>query len=309
MINVLSVCDGMAGARIALDKLGFTPVNYYASEIDKYTIKVALDNYPDITQLGDINEISEGELKELPAIDLVVAGTPCINLSRVVAGRDSFATGLEGEYSSLFFRFADVLNWIKKNNNPEVNFLLENVTGMTDEDKKIITDILGVESREINSRVFSAQDRSRYYWTNLEPIPLPVESDEVLGDIMMSKEEVDVLEENSRMNFWYDESFTLHKGQRVVAILDINGHDILKRVYDPSYKSPTLTGCTGGNHQKKVLQEGKPRKLTPVEYERLQTVPDGYTEAVSNTRRYDMLGSGFTVDVICHLLKPLKGVI
>ena len=74
---------------------------------------------------------------------------------------------------------------------------------------------------------------------------------------------------------------------------------------NPKYKCHTLTTCGGGNTQKKVMDNGRPRKLTPVEYERLQTLPDNYTDSVSDTARYTMLGNGWTVDVIAHILKSI----
>ena len=70
-------------------------------------------------------------------------------------------------------------------------------------------------------------------------------------------------------------------------------------------KSATLTCCRGGNLQKKVFQDGKCRKLTPLEYERLQTVPDNYTLGVSDSQRYNMLGNGWTVDVIAHIFSKI----
>ena len=56
---------------------------------------------------------------------------------------------------------------------------------------------------------------------------------------------------------------------------------------------------------KKVLDNGIPRKLTPIEYERLQGLPDNYTDCVSTTARYTSLGNGWTVDVIAHIFSFL----
>ena len=86
----------------------------------------------------------------------------------------------------------------------------------------------------------------------------------------------------------------------------LNGHDVLKRVYDKDGKSPTLNTCGGGNREPKISLGNKQwRKLTPLECERLQTVPDNYTLGVSNTQRYKMLGNGWTVDVIAHIFKNI----
>jgi len=307
IINIVSVCDGMAGARIALGRLGKKVDNYYSLEVDKFCKKIANKNYPDIRQLGDVYDFGEDELEKLPKIDLIIGGTPCQNLSNAVAGREEYHTGLQGKKSGLFFHYVRILKWLKENNNSSIKFVLENVGSMKNGDKEIIDKVLQVNGIEINSKYFSAQERLRYYWFNLEVPPLKKvdTNSRVLKDIILDPEDVTKIEENSRMNFWYQEDFEVHEGEKVIATLDINGYDILKRVYDINYKSPTLTTCRGGNTQKKILQNGKPRKLLPIEYERLQTVPDNYTEGVSNTQRYNMLGNGFTIKVIEHILQNL----
>ena len=95
----------------------------------------------------------------------------------------------------------------------------------------------------------------------------------------------------------------LHIGTAV----DIKGHDQIKRVYSPDGKSSTLTTCGGGHREPKVaIDDVYWRKLTPVECERLQTVPDNYTNHVSNTQRYKMLGNGWTIEVIAHILKNME---
>ena len=92
-----------------------------------------------------------------------------------------------------------------------------------------------------------------------------------------------------------------------VGEADLKGHDIIKRVYSRKGKAPTLTTMGGGHREPKVIvDELTWRKLTPLECERLQTVPDNYTDHVSNTQRYKMLGNGWTVDVIAHILKGIK---
>ena len=317
-MNVLSLCDGMSCGQIALDRLGIEVDNYYASEINKYSIKVTQRNYPDTVQIGDMWGINEEKLDKLGKIDLVMAGIPCRDLSKITrnGGSENWeemhekGKGIEGEHSKLFFKFVEILSYIK-NKNEKVYFLFENVESMGENDKRIITKSLGVEPIMINSGLVSAQERKRYYWTNIDAKNNPKKQDLVLEDIMMGADEVKELENNSRMNFWYDNDFEFHGlSKRVCATLkfSFSAHDIVKRVYNPKFKSPALTACRGGNLQKKVYQDGKCRKLTPLEYERLQTVPEGYTnvKVVSNTRRYNMLGDGWTVDVIVHLLKGMK---
>jgi DNA (cytosine-5)-methyltransferase 3A len=162
----------------------------------------------------------------------------------------------------------------------------------------VISEQLSCNPVFIDSSDFSAQQRPRYYWTNIDHDSTFCTSDQVISDI---------LENDVDSKFWYDVDFDyLGDGKSVQALLRIKGHDILKRVHNKNFKCHTLTTCGGGNTQKKVYIDGRCRKLTPTEYERLQTVPDNYTEGVSNTQRYNMLGNGWTVDVIAHILKGLK---
>jgi len=305
-MNVLSLFDGMSSGQIALDELDMNIEEFFASEINKYAIEVTQDNYPDTIQIGDIKELDEETLSDLPKIDLLIGGSPCQNLSITTIDRIKHNQGLEGEKSKLFYEYVRVLEWIKQNNNKGVKFLLENVGSMKDKDKEIITAAMEVNPINLDSADFSAQNRDRYYWTNIKiDSPIPT-NNTVLSDIILTPEEVEQ-QETGRMKVWYEEDFEyINSDGNVEAILDISGHDILKRIQKKSHKCATLTTCTGGNRQKKIIQEGKARKLLPIEYERLQTVPDNYTKAVSNTRRYNMLGNGWTVEVIKFIFKHLK---
>jgi DNA (cytosine-5)-methyltransferase 3A len=295
----------MSCGQIALDELNIDVKNYYASEINKYAIKVTQHNYPNTKQIGDIKKLTKEKLDKLPKIDLIIGGSPCQNLSPAVINRNNYNQGLKGEKSSLFYEFVRIFDLVKKKN-PDFKFLFENVAGMSNKDEQIISKTLEVEPLMIDSNLFSAQNRKRYYWTNLEVDDFPKKSDKVLEDIILSPEEVEK-EDTGRMKVWYEKDFErINQSGNVAALLDINGHDILKRVYKKNHKCATLTTCGGGNTQKKIIQEGRVRKLLPIEYERLQNVPDNYTDKVSNTRRYNMLGNGWTVGVIKHILKSLK---
>ena len=291
-MNVLSLFDGMSCGQIALNRVGIKYDNYYASEIDKDAIKVTMKNYPNTIQLGSITELDG---TKLPKIDLLFGGSPCQNLSLAVINNIKHNKGLDGQKSGLFYEYLRLLTETKP-----TYFLLENVGGMRIKDKDLISEALGVEPLQINSNMFSAQDRDRYYWTNI-PIDLDIKDKGlVLKDICLNADEVD-------SKFWYDKEFTYNgDDKKVQATLHINGHDILKRVNNLNDKSATLTCCRGGNLQKKVFQNGRCRKLTPLEYERLQTVPDDYTLGVSDSQRYNMLGNGWTVDVISHIFKNLQ---
>ena len=488
-MNVLSLFDGMSCGRIALERLGIKVDNYYASEIDKYAIKVSEANYPDIIQVGDITEL---DLSTLPKIDLVMGGSPCQGFS--FAGKQ---LAFDDPRSALFFEFVRCVEELK----PKY-FLLENVR-MKKEYLDVISEYMGVEPIMINSALVSAQNRVRYYWTNIPGVEQPEQRGIVLRDILetqtnekpvkdternqrhyrnddakslcmtatmykgagnngmtlvqqkpvkvgmnveqvkVRKHEVEInslqyllremKKESSKTNkqiaeetntpitkaeHWFrtDSSFAIpsdeiwlklkevlgietdifdkqimefayrdgvyeskqrvysengksptltagnkdqyietHDTPKQVGIaVDIKGHDQIKRVYSEDGKSSTLTTCGGGHREPKVMvdkrkpnqinpskkangvqpymqdrvfhvngkshcltkefasrtnvgdeQEVYWRKLTPVECERLQTVSDNYTNYVSNTQRYKMLGNGWTIEVITHILKNM----
>lgn len=295
-MNVLSLCDGMGCGQIALKELNIPIDFYYSSEIDKNAIKVTQDNFPDTIQIGDVTKITEDFLKTLPKIDLVLFGSPCRSLSKATAGREQYNNGLQG-ISWLFYPCNDILQWIKNNNNPDVKFLVENVDSDKKDDIEEMSKLLGVQPVMIDSNLFSAQDRKRNYWTNIPIATLPTSCDIVLKDI---------LDDNVDEKYYYDRPFTYNgDDKKVQATLQINGHDILKRVNNKNYKSPTLTSCRGGNLQKKVYDNGRCRKLTPNEYRKLQTIPDWYKMDVANSHIYNMCGDGWTIEVIKHIFKGL----
>lgn len=303
-INVLSLCDGMSCGQIALKKINIKVNNYYASEIEKNAIKVTQDNFPNTIQLGDVIKLSENEteLKKLPKINLIMFGFPCRSLSNATAGRLDYNNGLKG-VSGIFYNCLKILEWVKKNNNSEVYFLVENVNSTNKKDLGIISDLLGVEPIMINSNLFSAQDRERLYWTNIEGIKIPqVHHKYVLEDI---------LDREVEDKFYYTQDFEFHGlDKKVCATLNLKGHDILRRVNNKRFKSPTLTSCRGGNLQKKVYDEERNqcRKLTPNEYRKLQTIPSWYVMNVSNSQIYNMCGDGWTVDVIAHIFSYIPNI-
>jgi len=445
-MNVLSLFDGMSCGQQALNRLGIKYDNYYASELDKYAIQITQKNFPDTIQLGDVCGVVA---KDLPKdIDLLLAGSPCQGFS--FAGKQ---LAFDDPRSALFFEFVRLLRDLKRK-----YFLLENVR-MKKEYLDVITeqvsscytsdevddefkDMFGnvrFEPILINSALVSAQNRVRYYWTNIPNVQQPEDKGIILRDILDLQEDdlIDNLEEkshvikaqyykNSKANFETNNGFRATGIRQVGTAVDINRHDILKRVYSPDGKSPTLTAHGGGNTEPKVIvksmtevrtpeankirrehikktgkdwsprhmrhlverddeksntitasmskqhiikvtsfrevrteeakrlrkevrkktgkdhtpfrakklvprEDGKVgtlttsltkdhkisltrdtdkdvhwRKLTPLECERLQTVDDNYTEGVSNTQRYKMLGNGWTIDVISHILNHIK---
>jgi len=260
-MNVLSLFDGMACGRIALERCGYNVTNYYASEIDKYAVKVAKANYPDIQHLGDVRSVITDDL---PDIDLLIGGSPCQGFS--FAGRH---LNFEDQRSRLFFEYVRIL----EETQPRY-FLLENVR-MSKESERVISEFLDCEPVTINSNLVSAQNRHRLYWTNIPVDGLPDDKGIKLADIIESG---NVDRDKSHCidaNYW--------KGGNLKSYFEKNRRQLVFGESVDDY-----------------------RKLFPIECERLQTVPDNYTAHVSNTQRYKMLGNGWTVDVIAHILKNME---
>ncbi|QFP93314.1 UNVERIFIED_ORG: hypothetical protein Xoosp15_49 [Xanthomonas phage Xoo-sp15] len=313
-MNVLSLFDGMSCGQLALNRAGVKVDNYYASEIEENAIKVTLHNFPLTVQLGDVT--SWGSWK-LPKIDLLIGGSPCQDLSKAKTG----GKGLEGEKSKLFFIYLSVLKELK----PKY-FFFENVGSMKNSDKAVITEYLGVEPLLINSNLVSAQNRQRYYWTNIDVQSFPDDLGITVADIL--EDEVDksyFIQEG----YDYIPSSNLKAKSGLIFKCGIisskkwldNGKNLSRnfpqgnRVYSVKGKSVSLTangGGLGGKTGLYYLEDEQPfsakniRRLTPTECERLQNVPDGYTSTVPKTHRYKMLGNGWTVDVIAHVLKYIR---
>ena len=286
-MDVLSLFDGISCGMVAAERAGLKINNYYAYEIDQNAIKISKKNYPNIIHCGDV---TTEDFTRYKGIDLLVGGSPCQSLS-ITTGANR--TNLDGK-SKLFFEFARAL----KESCPKY-FLFENVASMNEESKRIISEYLGCKPVYINSENFSAQNRPRLYWTN---IPLKNEIN-ICSDVLK-----DILEDSVDEKYFYNCDYGFYgEDKHIAATLNVNTHEMLKRVYSKNFKCPTLTCVHGGYQQKKVYINGRCRKLTPVEYERLQTLPDNYTAGVSDTARYTAVGNGWTVDVIVYILKNITG--
>lgn len=311
-MNVLSLFDGMSCGRIALDRLGIPVTKYYASEIDKYAIKVSQANYPDTEHLGDLTgddfKLWLNAVAPQGKIDLLIGGSPCQGFS--FAGKQ---LNFDDPRSKLFWDYVKVLRKLK----PKY-FLLENVK-MKQDSMDVITEALGVEPVFINSRLVSAQNRQRYYWTNIPMDGLPDDKGILLKDVLedgaVDRDKAHCIDANYFKGGNLKSYFEKHRRQLVfskdglchVGDADLSGNGYIKRVYHPDGKAPTLTTMGGGHREPKVLTSDVSwRKLTPLECERLQTVPEGYTDHVSNTQRYKMLGNGWTVDVITHIMQGME---
>jgi DNA-cytosine methyltransferase len=278
-MNVLSLFDGMSCGQIALNKLGIKYDNYFASEIDKYAIKVTQKNYPNTKQIGSVTEIKGTDLAQ---IDLLIGGSPCQSFSNAGDG-----SGFEGK-SGLFYEYVRILGETK----PKY-FLLENVK-MKKQWQDIISSELGCEPKKINSNLVSAQNRERLYWTNI-----PVSELQDKGIFIE-----DILDENFDEKYWLKEKNTnlLIKKVNIENAPNVACIDVYNKKVKLDRKCPTLT--LPHHNSIRLLQNGRIRKLTPNEYEKLQTVPINYTDCeLSDIHRYAMLGNGWTVDVIAHIFK------
>jgi len=315
-MNVLSLFDGMSCGQIALNRIGIKPDKYFASEIDKYAIKITQKNYPDTIQIGDVTKVSfkDGVLYtengnfDIGEIDLLMGGSPCQGFS--FAGKQ---LNFEDPRSKLFFEFVRIL----KECNPTY-FLLENVK-MKKDYQDVISEYLGVEPILINSALLSAQNRKRLYWTNIKNVSLPEDKNILLKDIIESgsvdKEKSYCIDANyykggslknylekSRRQLIQDCNNTFNR-----SIEECDGYKSSQPIYINSKKFPALRANAGSVTRGIAIynDSNKWRKLSVIECERLQTIPDNYTDGVSNTQRYKMLGNGWTVDVICHILKNM----
>ena len=288
-MNVLSLFDGMSCGQIALDKLGIKVDNYFASEIDKYAMQITQKNYPNTKQLGSVVYLKGSDL---PKIDLLFGGSPCQDLSKAKTNGE----GLSGDSSGLFWEYLRLL----KELNPKY-FLLENVV-MKQEWSDIISKELGVEPVEINSNLVSAQNRRRLYWTNIPNIEQPKDKGILLGDII------------------YDDTYKVFTDERITKTKKITKNYIKwdlsgkkywsqqDRAYFKEKKVCTLPKANPANKLNILLDYDNDiyRRMHPIEAERCQNVPDNYTSGVSDNKRLEMIGNGWTVDVIKHIFKNIK---
>lgn len=287
-MNVLSLFDGMSCGQIALNRAGIKHDTYFASEIDKYAIKVTMANYPKTVQLGSVVDV---KAIDLPKIDLLIGGSPCQGFS--FAGKQ---LNFNDPRSSLFFEYVRLL----RECSPKY-FLLENVK-MKKVYQDIISEYLGVEPILINSALLTAHNRPRLYWTNIPNVGQPSDNGicfEQIRDLQI--ENYEYISEEKTINREYKKNYLQY---------DINGKGHGSQD-QRAYYLKGKHGCldTGASGKAKVLEnDGRVRKITRNEAERLQGVPDNYTTPVSKAQALKMLGNGWTVDVIAHIFKGIKDV-
>lgn len=286
-MNVFSAFDGMSCGHIALDIAGINVDNYYASEIDKHAIKVSAANYPNIKRLGDIQHIN---YQMLPRINLLIGGSPCQGFS--FSGKQ---LNFKDPRSALFFEFVHALKEVKAVN-PEVKFLFENVI-MKKQYQDAISELLGCEPIKINSTLVSAQNRIRLYWTNILGVDQPEDRGIVLSDILHCQSEQNVLvPQSDGWHKWWAENKDFQLKKKYSALDPEKAICMTARQYS-SWNGTFIT-----------ISDGVYRRLTVTECEKLQTVPYGYTQnkGVSNSQCYKMLGNGWTVDIIAHILNKMR---
>ena len=276
-MKVLSLCDGMSIAHIALDKIGMPVDKYYAAEIKPIAIKVTKDNYPDTIHIGDVNKISykggilytENGNYNVGHIDLMVFGSPCQSFSRCM--KTDMRVGLEDKTrSGLFFECYRILQEVQP-----TWWLLENVASMKSEDRDYLSECMGIEPIRINSKLVCAALRDRYYWTNIPGITQPEDKGITLQNILTS-------------------GYADREKARTLLVSDSRPLRDKQKMLHRYKKFTTIVWEERGN-------DDSIRYLNQTELERCQTVPEGYTRCLTRNEAADVLGDAFTVDVIAHI--------
>lgn len=293
-MNVLSLFDGISCGRIALERAGIHVDNYYASEIKDIAIKVTQSHYPDTIQLGDVTKVKGADL---PKIDLLIGGSPCQNFSIA----NLVKNGLEGDKSCLFFHYLRLLKEVK----PKY-FLLENVK-MKKEDQKKISELLGVEPIKINSKLVTAQSRPRLYWTNIPNVSVPEDKEININDILdsgyspLTKSRCLLVSDSRPLRTPVKMYHRSTLGFTTLIFKSQEHYEKCKEYYDQHFKGMPAKEmvCTSD------VFDGV-RYLTKAERERLQTIPEGYCDMLTDNEAADVLGDGWTVDVIAHILSFIK---
>ena len=311
--KVLSLFDGISCGMIALERAGFEVERYVAYEIDSNAITISKKNYPQIEHCGDV---TTADFTKYQGFDMVIGGSPCQGFS--FAGKQ---LNFDDPRSQLFFHYVRALKEVQ----PKW-FLFEN-TPMDIESQNIMTKHLGVEPILIDSQLVSAQQRKRLYWTNI-PVYMPADRAIYLEDIV----EPDALVDREKAHAiiasigrtTHREYFMKNQGQMVHKAIELSNiyggfKETKPRVHIS--KSATIRAGQGGGHIPSLvigdkvhdftLEELKRciRKVTPLECERLQTLPDNYTEGISPTQRYKCIGNGWTVNVIAHIFSCINNTI
>lgn len=312
-MNVLSLFDGISTGRLALDMAGIRVDRYFSSEVEPAPMAVSAKHWPDVEQVGDCRQVKAADL---PRIDLVIGGSPCQGFSR--AGRH---LNFDDPRSALFFEYARVLAEVRAIN-PAARFLLENVA-MKKEWEAVITETLGVSPIHINSAKVSAQNRQRVYWTDIPGVKQPPERNIKLADVI--DRSVNTAQYVAGGGILFDPTIP----ERARALVTKDGDNVrIRQATKAGYivaedgdgvnlAFPTSTTRRGRVIKGKsnaldcsceacIFYDGIIRHFTITELERLQTLPDGYTEGITQTERKTAIGNGWTAEVIAWIFGFLK---
>jgi DNA-cytosine methyltransferase len=337
-MNVVSLFNGMNTGRQALENIGIKVNKYYSSEIKPYAIQLTQHHFPDTIQVGDVTKWKEWDI-DWQSIDLILSGSPCQDLS--AAGKRA---GINGSKSSLFFVFVEILEHIKSLN-PKVLFLQENVGSAAKLDVGIMSRALGVYPVRINSSLVTAQLRDRYYWSNIRTrqdgmfgdiitdIPQPKDRGIMFKDIITDgfvdrEKSMALLESISRVgkdqfgmksrekfgvSLIYEEENELRcktntkQGYDVVTendCLDLSfPTSTTRRGRVTKGKSPCLMESTNNLYSYK---DGIVRTVNKIEMCRLQGFPDNYCDILTTAKAGSLLGDGWTLPIIEHILSFAK---
>jgi DNA (cytosine-5)-methyltransferase 3A len=276
----------MSCGQIALDKLGLKVDNYFAAEIKKHAIEVTQHNYPNTIQLGDVTKIKG---KDLPKIDLLIGGSPCQDFSRANKERK----GVDGTKSSLFFEYIRLLKECKP-----TYFLLENVI-MSDYNYWFICNELNCEPVRLCGSLVSGALRDRLYWTNIPPFSYDL-TGRLISQIKQPKDTLTTLQSI------LDSGYT---NKLKHTSLNTNTGSISEKYSTNKYlknRNETTGMLTIIYDNKKFLWNDNIRTINQNELERLHNIPKGYTSILNQKKAGDLIGDGWTVDIVKHIFKGMS---
>lgn len=290
----MSLFDGISCGQVAFERAGIKVDKYYAFENDKKIIPITQKNYPNTIQCGDV---FDNDFTEFTDIDILIGGSPCTFWSKAKNSnaKQTKELSTSGIGWQLFMRYVLALHNVK----PKY-FLYENNEGIPE---KIISEInnkLNVKPILINSNLVSAQNRKRLYWTNIPNITQPKDKKILIKDIMVEDENLIKYDERIMPTIKYTKNYVKY---------DLSGKGYYSqqdRAYFKHGKFPTVPRCRTETKFNIWIGDGWYKKTCPLEIERLQTLPDGYTEGFPKTTRFEVIGNGWTVDVIAHILNHLN---
>ena len=308
-MKILSLCDGMSCGHIALDRAGLHVSEYYAAEIKEIAIKVTKANYPKTIHIGDVNKITykngvlytENGAFNVGHIDMVIFGSPCQTFS--IAIPTGQRIGLANlQKSGLFYQCVRILQEVQP-----TYFLMENVASMRNSDRDIISKVIGFDPIQIDSQLVAPALRKRYYWTNIPGIEQPEKKDinlqSILSDGYTDRHKARCLAViDSRPNATPIKMFHRYysTGFTTLIFKSKDHYEACKAYYDEHFAGKPACEI----EEKPAIFDGV-RYMNQAELEQCQTVPAGYTKCLTRNEAADVLGDGWTVDIIAHIFKHI----